>query len=83
MSACRWSVSQQVVERLLHVRGFRQRQKLIDFLDRLAADPIGLSEGRFSDEEGNVYHLATFECWLVTYQMDHATNQLNVLALEM
>lgn len=52
MSPYNWSASQQVVERLLQVRGSRQRQKLTDFFDHLAADPEELSEGHFADEEG-------------------------------
>ena len=83
MSTSRWSVSQQVVEQLLNVRGSRKRQKLIDFFDRLAADPQGLSEEQFSDEEGNVYQLVAFERWLVTYHADDAIRQINVLALEL
>lgn len=83
MSTCRWSVSQQVVEQLLNVRGSRKRQKLIDFFDRLAADPEGLSEEQFSDEEGNVYQLVAFERWLITYHVDDAIRQVNILALEL
>jgi hypothetical protein len=55
MSAYLWSASQQVVEQLLQVSGGPQRQKLTDFFDRLTADPEGLSEGHFSDEESNIY----------------------------
>ncbi len=83
MSTYRWSVSQQVVEQLLNVRGSRKRQKLIDFFDRLAADPEGLSEEQFSDDEGNVYQLVAFERWLITYHVDDAIRQVNVLALEL
>ena len=83
MSTYRWSVSQQVVEQLLNVRGSRKRQKLIDFFDRLAADPQGLSEEQFSDEEGNVYQLVAFEPWLVTYYVDDTIRQVNMLALEL
>ena len=83
MSGCHWSASQQVVEQLLQVRGTRQRQKLTDFFDRLTGDPEGMSEGQFSDEEGNVYHLVVFERWLITYHIDHAAKQVNVLALEL
>lgn len=83
MNVYRWSASQQVVERLLYVRGARQRQKITDFFDRLTADPERLSEGKFSDEEDNVYHLVTFERWLVTYHVDHASKQVNLLALEL
>lgn len=83
MSVYRWLASQQVVEKLLMVRGSRQRQKLTDFFDRLTSDPEGLSESRFSDEEGNVYQLVTFERWLVTYHVDHAAKRVNLLALEL
>ena len=83
MSVYRWLASQQVVERFLLVRGSRQRQKLTDFFDRLTSDPEGLSESRFSDEEGNVYQLVTFERWLVTYHVDHAAKRVNLLALEL
>ena len=83
MSVYRWLASQQVVERVLSVRGSRQRQKLTDFFDRLTSDPEGLSESRFSDEEGNVYQLVTFERWLVTYHVDHAAKRVNLLALEL
>lgn len=83
MSTYRWSVSQQVVEQLLNVRGSRKRQKLIDFFDRLAADPEGLSEEQFSDDEGNTYQLVAFERWLITYHVDDAIRQVNVLALEL
>ena len=83
MSVYRWSVSQQVVGQLLNVRGSRKRQKLIDFFDRLAADPKGLSEEQFSDEEGNVYQLVAFERWLITYHVDDAIRQVNMLALEL
>jgi len=55
MSPYDWSASQQVVERLLQVRGGRQRQKLTDFFDHLAAHPEKLSEGQFTDEVGNVF----------------------------
>jgi hypothetical protein len=82
MSPYHWSASQQVVERLLQVRGSRQRLKLTDFFDRLVADPELLSEGHFADEEGNAYHLAVYERWLITYHVDHATKKVNVLALE-
>lgn len=77
MSVYRWSASQQVVEQLLTVRGGRQRQKLADFFDRLTADPEGLSEGQFSDYEGNLYRLVAFERWLITYHVDHAAKQVN------
>lgn len=83
MSAYSWSASQQVVERLLQVRGSRQRQKLTDFFDRLAIDLEALSEGQFSDEEENVYQLVALERWLITYHVDHAAKQVNVLALEL
>ena len=83
MSPYNWSASQQVVERLLQARGGRQRQKLTDFFDHLAADPEELSEGQFTDEEGNVYHLAAVEHWLITYHVDHAAQQVNLLALEL
>ena len=83
MSVYRWLASQQVVEKLLMVRGSRQRQKLTDFFDCSTSDPEGLSESRFSDEEGNVYQLVTFERWLVTYHVDHAAKRVNLLALEL
>ena len=83
MSTYRWSVSQQVVEQLLNVRGSHKRQKLTDFFDRLAADPDGLSEEQFSDDEGNTYQLVAFERWLITYHVDDAIRQVNVLALEL
>ena len=83
MSDYRWSASQQVVEQLLHLRGKRPRQKLIDFLDRLAADPEGLCEEQFTDEEGTAFQLVAFERWLITYHVDHAAKQVNLLALEL
>ena len=83
MSDYRWSASKQVVERLLQVRGSLQRQKLTDFFDRLSSNLEDLSEGQFSDEEGNVYHLVVFERWLLTYHIDHAASQVNLLALEL
>ena len=83
MSTYRWSVSQQVVEQLLNIRGSRKRQKLIDFFDRLAADPEGLSEEPFSDDEGNTYQLVAFGRWLITYHVDDAIRQINMLALEL
>ena len=83
MSVYRWAASQQVVEQLLTVRGGRERQKLTDFFDRLTADPEAMSEGQFSDEEGNLFHVATFDRWLITYHVDHATRQVNVLGLEL
>ncbi len=70
MSPYHWSATHQVVERLLQVRGGRQRQKLTDFFDHLAAHPEKLRRGQFTDEEGNVYHLAAFEYWLITYHLD-------------
>jgi|AntAceMinimDraft_17_1070374.scaffolds.fasta_scaffold85850_2 hypothetical protein len=78
-----WSASQQVVERLLQVRGSVQRQKLTDFFDRLTLDPLSLSEEHFTDEEGNIYHLVVFDRWLVTYHIDDAVKQVNLLALEL
>ena len=72
MSTYRWSVSQQVVEQLLNIRGSRKRQKLIDFFDRLAADPEGLSEEPFSDDEGNTYQLVAFGRALMG--KNHASN---------
>lgn len=83
MNAYSWSASQQVVERLLQVRGSRQRQKLTDFFDRLTIDLEALSEGQFSDEEENMYQLVALERWLITYHVDHAAKQVNVLALEL
>ena len=65
------------------MRGGRQRQKLTDFFDRLAAEPETMSEGQFSDEEGNLFRVVTFERWLITYHVDHATKRVNVLALEL
>ena len=83
MSLYHWPASRQVVEKLLTVRGGRQRQKLTDFFDRLTGDPEGLSESQFVDQEGNVYLLVSFERWLVTYHVDHAAKQVNLLALEL
>ncbi len=83
MSVYRWSASQQVVEKLLAIRGERQRQKLADFFDHLTEDPEGLSEEQFSDEEGNLYHFVAFERWLLTYHVDHAVKKVNLLALEL
>jgi len=83
MSVYRWSASQQVVEKLLTIRGGRQRQKLTDLFDRLSDDPEGMCEGQFSDDEGNVFRLVAFERWLVTYHVDHAAKQVNLLALEL
>jgi len=78
-----WSASQQVVERLLQVRGTTQRQKVTDFFDRLTSDPLGISEDHFLDEVGNIYHLVVFDRWLVTYHVDDAIRKVNVLALEL
>jgi len=83
MSAYHWSASQQVVEKLLTIRGNRQRRKLTDFFDHLTSDPEGLREASFSDDEGNLYDLVTFERWLITYHIDHAAKKVNLLALEL
>ncbi|MBC2601182.1 hypothetical protein [Puniceicoccus vermicola] len=83
MSEFTWSASQQVVERLLQIRGTGQRQKVTDFFDRLSSDPLGNSKEDFLDEDGNIYHLVVFDRWLITYHIDDAIRQVNVLALEL
>lgn len=82
MSDYRWHVSKQVVERLLSVRGAKQRQNLIDFFELLASKRDFEVEDSFEDEEGNQFFVKSFNQWVITFKVDHAVKQVSIVAIE-
>ena len=77
-----WQASQQVVEKLLSVRGSKKRQSLIDFFDHLASTADFETENSFEDKEGNQFFVKPLNQWVITYKVDHAVKVVNILVVE-
>ena len=82
MSVYRWQASQQVVEKLLSVRGSKKRQVLIDFFDYLASTADFEAEEFFDDKEGNRFFVKSLNHWVITYKVDHAVKEVNIVVIE-
>ena len=82
MRGYQWQASQQVVEKLLSIRGSKKRQILIDFFDHLASTGNFETEESFEDEEGNQFFVKPLKQWVITYKVDHAVKMVNIVIVE-
>lgn len=82
MRGYQWQASQQVVEKLLSVRGGKKRQILIDFFDHLVSTGNFETEDSFEDKEGNQFFVKPLNQWVITYKVDHAVKIVNIVVVE-
>ena len=73
------AISQMVV---FNGAGKRGRKSLLDFFDRLAANPFLESEWTVDDSTGRTHFRLTVGRYLVTYWPDHAAREVRIVKLE-
>ena len=67
---------------VFHSASKRERKVLLDFFDRLAANPFLESEWLIDDATGRTHYCQPVGKHLVTYWADHAVREVKVLKLE-
>lgn len=60
----------------------RERKALLEFFDRLAANPFLESEWTIDDSTGRTHYQITVGRYLVTYCADHAVREVRIGRLE-
>ena len=60
----------------------RERKALLDFFDRLAADPFQESDWTIEDSTGRTHYRALVGRHLVTWWADHAVREVRIAKLE-
>lgn len=67
---------------VFHSASKRERKILLDFFDRLAANPFGESDWTIEDVTGRTHYRSQVGKHLVTYWTDHAVREVKVVKLE-
>ncbi len=60
----------------------RERKSLLDFFDRLAANPFIESDWAVADSTGRTHDQFAVGRYLVTYWSDHAVREVRIVKLE-
>lgn len=76
-----WVAHQRAVERLLALRP-GERAVMISEFDRLAANPYAEPDASFHDAAGCPLSTRIIGKRVVTYHVDHAVKQVQILAIE-
>ena len=67
---------------VFHSAPKRERKVLLDFFDRLAANPFLESEWTVEDATGRIHFRQQVGKHLVTYWADHAVKEVKIVKLE-